>query len=85
MLYEVVGHKKDVWIELDPDTGVHRETMPPQTSESCPVGQKKIFIGRTEYRVDMVDTKHAGRFWNVTFTDWSAHLRPRTAIFVYHH
>jgi hypothetical protein len=49
----ISGFKKDVWISINPDSGVHQETVPPQTVNSCPVGQKPetIFIGRTEYKI----------------------------------
>lgn len=32
-----LGYKKDVWIAINPDTGVHRETAQPQNINSCPV------------------------------------------------
>ncbi|KAI6242866.1 Serine/threonine-protein kinase/endoribonuclease ire-1 [Aphelenchoides fujianensis] len=71
------GEKKDVWIAINPDTGVHQETIPPQTTNSCPVGHPEtVFIGRTDYRVFMSDTKGQSRRWNATFVDYSSHLLP---------
>ncbi|KAI6196797.1 Non-specific serine/threonine protein kinase [Aphelenchoides besseyi] len=71
------GQKKDVWIAINPDTGVHRETVPPQATDSCPVGHPEtVFIGRTDYRVFMSDTKRTSRNWNATFVDYSSHLLP---------
>jgi hypothetical protein len=74
---QILGYKKDVWIAINPDTGVHRETVPPQTSDSCPVGHPEtVFIGRTEYKIVMSDTKKPNRLWNATFVDYSSHLLP---------
>lgn len=62
---------------MHPDTGVHEETASPQTGDSCPVGNPEaIFIGRTEYKISMIDTKRRERQWNATFIDYSSHLLP---------
>lgn len=73
-----LGFKKDIWMSINPDTGVHQETVSPQTVDSCPIGHKPetVFIGRTEYKIVMTDTKHSSRLWNATFVDFSSHLLP---------
>ncbi|CAD5211338.1 unnamed protein product [Bursaphelenchus okinawaensis] len=80
------GSKKDVWIAMDPDSGVHQETVPPQNANSCPVGNPEtIFIGRTEYKVTMMDTKKKEKQWNATFIDYSSHLLPVDKKYPYQH
>ncbi|CAI4232112.1 unnamed protein product [Auanema sp. JU1783] len=72
------GSKKDVWFGIDPHTGKKVETLSSATSERvCPANQKHtVFIGRTEYHVNMFDTYNSGKTWNATFSDYSAHLLP---------
>lgn len=47
-------------------------------SYSCPVEHQPetVFIGRTEYKIVMSDTKRANRLWKATFVDYSSHLLP---------
>ncbi|CAD5215697.1 unnamed protein product [Bursaphelenchus xylophilus] len=80
------GSKKDVWIAMNPESGVHEETVPPQNANSCPVGNPEtIFIGRTEYKVTMIDTKKKEKQWNATFIDYSSHLLPVDHRYPYQH
>ncbi|KAK6011497.1 hypothetical protein OSTOST_23413 [Ostertagia ostertagi] len=52
------GSKKDIWLEIDPLTGSKVETMSASSDKVCPVKHHNgIFVGRTEYRISMFDTK----------------------------
>ncbi|VDM57650.1 unnamed protein product [Angiostrongylus costaricensis] len=72
-----LGSKKDVWLEINPLTGAKVETMSSATDRVCPANNHNgIFVGKTEYRISMFDTKSRGKTWNTTFSDYSAHLLP---------
>jgi serine/threonine-protein kinase/endoribonuclease IRE1 len=81
------GSKKDVWISINPETGTRVEALPQPTADSfCPVSQPEtVFIGRTVYRISMLDTKRPERQWNATFTDYSSHLLPPEANYPFQH
>ncbi|VDL77451.1 unnamed protein product [Nippostrongylus brasiliensis] len=75
------GSKKDVWLEIDPHTGTKVETMSATSDKVCPVRHHNgIFVGKTEYRISMIDTKNRAKTWNTTFSDYSAHLLPGNLI-----
>lgn len=80
------GSKKDVWLEIDPLTGAKVETMSVANDKVCPVKHHNgIFVGRTEYRISMFDTKNRAKTWNTTFSDYSAHLLPANNDYPYRH
>ncbi|EFN88565.1 Serine/threonine-protein kinase/endoribonuclease ire-1 [Harpegnathos saltator] len=72
MLY--TGRKIDTWFSIDPMTGEREQLLSfNEVKNTCPLKiQNAIFIGRTEYNIIMVDSKHKDRKWNVTFYDYSA-------------
>lgn len=72
MLY--TGRKIDTWFSIDPMTGEREKLLSfNEAKNTCPLEiQNAIFIGRTEYNIIMVDSKHKDRKWNVTFYDYSA-------------
>ncbi|WKX97490.1 hypothetical protein Q1695_013282 [Nippostrongylus brasiliensis] len=80
------GSKKDVWLEIDPHTGTKVETMSATSDKVCPVRHHNgIFVGKTEYRISMIDTKNRAKTWNTTFSDYSAHLLPANNEYPYRH
>ncbi|PIO59801.1 hypothetical protein TELCIR_18723, partial [Teladorsagia circumcincta] len=80
------GSKKDIWLEIDPLTGSKVETMSASSDKVCPVKHHNgIFVGRTEYRISMFDTKNRAKTWNTTFSDYSAHLLPANNDYPYRH
>ncbi|XP_015588609.1 serine/threonine-protein kinase/endoribonuclease IRE1 [Cephus cinctus] len=68
------GRKIDTWFSVDPRTGERERLMGFDSADStCPLDtQDVIFVGRTEYNIIMIDSKHKDRKWNVTFYDYSA-------------
>jgi len=72
------GSKRDVWISINPETGSKMETLPPPAANSfCPISHPEtVFIGKTEYKLSVVDTKNKEKQWNATFIDYSSHLLP---------
>jgi len=52
------GNKKDVWIAINPETGHRSEPLSSESPDSyCPVNNPKaVFIGKTEYHIQMLDT-----------------------------
>ncbi|KHJ95947.1 PQQ enzyme repeat protein [Oesophagostomum dentatum] len=80
------GSKRDVWLEIDPLTGAKVETMSATNDKVCPANNKNgVFVGRTEYRITMYDTKNREKTWNTTFSDYSAHLLPSNTDYPYRH
>uniref|UniRef100_A0A7I4Y3A0 non-specific serine/threonine protein kinase n=1 Tax=Haemonchus contortus TaxID=6289 RepID=A0A7I4Y3A0_HAECO len=80
------GSKKDIWLEIDPLTGSKVETLSASSDKVCPVKHHNgVFVGRTEYRITMFDTKNRGKTWNTTFSDYSAHLLPANNDYPYRH
>lgn len=74
-----LGSKKDIWISINPETGERVYTFEASTSptEYCPANHPQaVHIGKTEYQIQMLDTKHRDRQWNATFVDYSSHLLP---------
>ncbi|MFH4974157.1 hypothetical protein AB6A40_000866 [Gnathostoma spinigerum] len=81
------GSKRDVWLGLNPETGIKveelSETAVPQ---KCPVNKENtIFIGRSEYHLSMFDLSNRSRKWNATFNDYSSHLLPADVSYPYQH
>lgn len=74
MLY--TGHKKDTWIAIDVATGAKMQTLSSDgTQKMCPSSAEKvIYIGRTEYTINMFDSKTGSKRWNATFMDYSSHV-----------
>ncbi|XP_012271622.1 serine/threonine-protein kinase/endoribonuclease IRE1 isoform X2 [Orussus abietinus] len=68
------GRKIDTWFSIDPRSGARKQLLSFDKAENtCPLEtQDAIFVGRTEYNVIMIDSKHKDRKWNVTFYDYSA-------------
>ncbi|XP_012058791.1 PREDICTED: serine/threonine-protein kinase/endoribonuclease IRE1 [Atta cephalotes] len=68
------GRKIDTWFSIDPMTGEKEQLLSfHKVKDTCPLEmQNTIFVGRTEYNIIMVDSKHKDRKWNVTFYDYSA-------------
>lgn len=68
------GRKIDTWFSIDPITGDREQLFGFDKAEStCPLkSQDVLFIGRTEYNIIMIDSKHKDKKWNVTFYDYSA-------------
>jgi serine/threonine-protein kinase/endoribonuclease IRE1 len=68
------GRKIDTWFSIDPTTGEREQLLSfNNVKNTCPLeAQNTVFIGRTEYNIIMVDSKHKYRKWNVTFYDYSA-------------
>ncbi|XP_071565935.1 serine/threonine-protein kinase/endoribonuclease IRE1 [Temnothorax nylanderi] len=68
------GRKIDTWFSIDPMTGEREQFLSfHKVKDTCPLEmQNTIFVGRTEYNIIMVDSKHKDRKWNVTFYDYSA-------------
>ncbi|XP_058791502.1 serine/threonine-protein kinase/endoribonuclease IRE1 isoform X2 [Phymastichus coffea] len=68
------GRKIDTWFSVDPLTGRREQLLGFTKAENtCPVDTKNaIFVGRTEYNIIMIDSKHKDKKWNVTFYDYSA-------------
>ncbi|KAL7301231.1 hypothetical protein TKK_0006195 [Trichogramma kaykai] len=68
------GRKIDTWFSVDSQTGEREQLLGfSKATNTCPVDTKNaIFVGRTEYNIMMIDSKHKDRKWNVTFYDYSA-------------
>lgn len=56
---KISGHKKDTWIAIDVATGAKMQTLSSDgTQKMCPSSAEKvIYIGRTEYTINMFDSK----------------------------
>ncbi|KAK6042724.1 hypothetical protein COOONC_19768 [Cooperia oncophora] len=80
------GSKRDVWLEIDPLTGAKVETLSASSDKVCPVKHHNgVFVGRTEYRISMFDTKNRAKTWNTTYSDYTAHLLPANNDYPYRH
>ncbi|EFO27883.1 PQQ enzyme repeat family protein [Loa loa] len=80
------GSKKDVWLEIDSNKGIVRELSQSQADSQCPLNKNtSILIGRSEYKLTMVDPENQNRRWNATFTDYSSHLLPADPSYPYQH
>uniref|UniRef100_A0A915PSY5 Uncharacterized protein n=1 Tax=Setaria digitata TaxID=48799 RepID=A0A915PSY5_9BILA len=81
------GSKKDVWLEIDSDKGMKMgELSQSQTDRQCPLNKNTtILIGRSEYKLTMMDPENRDRRWNATFTDYSSHLLPADPSYPYQH
>ncbi|VDK83306.1 unnamed protein product [Litomosoides sigmodontis] len=81
------GSKKDVWLEIDSNKGIKvGELSQSQTDTQCPLNKNtSILIGRSEYKLTMVDPENRDRRWNATFTDYSSHLAPADPSYPYQH
>ncbi|XP_033215389.1 serine/threonine-protein kinase/endoribonuclease IRE1 isoform X2 [Belonocnema kinseyi] len=68
------GRKIDTWFSVDPQTGEREQVLGfNKVQNTCPLEtQDVIYVGRTEYNIIMIDSKHKDRKWNVTFYDYSA-------------
>ncbi|XP_077575176.1 serine/threonine-protein kinase/endoribonuclease IRE1 isoform X2 [Stigmatopora nigra] len=67
------GKKQDVWFVVDPETGAKQTSITTSSSDSmCNNTPPLMYIGRTEYRVTMFDTKKQEVRWNATYNDYSA-------------
>lgn len=68
------GRKIDTWFTVDPQTGEREQVLGfNKVKNTCPLEtQDVIYVGRTEYNIIMIDSKHKNRKWNVTFYDYSA-------------
>ncbi|XP_051171210.1 serine/threonine-protein kinase/endoribonuclease IRE2 [Leptopilina boulardi] len=68
------GRKIDTWFSVDPQTGEREQVLGfNKVKNTCPLEtQDVIYVGRTEYNIIMIDSKHKNRKWNVTFYDYSA-------------
>lgn len=67
------GKKIDVWFSIDPATGEKEQLSFGKVKDTCPLEMENtIFVGRAEYSISMVDSKHKDRKWNLTFYDYSA-------------
>jgi hypothetical protein len=66
-----------VWISVNPDTGERIDTFAPASPTFCPASHAQaVHIGKTEYHIQMMDTKQRERHWNATYVDYSSHLLP---------
>ncbi|VDN30608.1 unnamed protein product, partial [Gongylonema pulchrum] len=81
------GSKRDVWLEIDPETGTKlHELSLSHTDRHCPLNKNSsVFIGRSEYKLTMFDPENQKRRWNATFTDYSSHLLPTDSSYRYQH
>ncbi|KAM3718504.1 Serine/threonine-protein kinase/endoribonuclease ire-1 [Dirofilaria immitis] len=81
------GSKKDVWLEIDPNEGIKLgELSQSQTDRQCPLNKNtSILIGRSEYKLTMMDPENRDRRWNATFTDYSSHLLPVDPSYPFQH
>ncbi|XP_052262641.1 serine/threonine-protein kinase/endoribonuclease IRE1-like [Dreissena polymorpha] len=72
------GHKRDIWLAIDPRTGTKLHTLSMDGSpNTCPsAADDTLFIGRTEYTIVMFDSKTGTKRWNATYTDYSSHVAP---------
>ena len=53
------GHKKDIWIAIDPKSGDKIQTLTMDGARKvCPSSaENTIYLGRTEYTIAMFDSK----------------------------
>ncbi|KAK7113321.1 serine/threonine-protein kinase/endoribonuclease IRE1-like [Littorina saxatilis] len=72
------GTKKDVWLAIDPVTGVKVQTLTMNGAQkTCPSSTKNLlYLGRTEYSIVMFDSHTGEKSWNATFLDYSSHIAP---------
>lgn len=72
------GTKKDIWLAIDPVSGVKVQTLTMDGAQkTCPSASKNLlYLGRTEYTIVMFDSHTGERSWNATFMDYSSHVAP---------
>ncbi|KAK7507901.1 hypothetical protein BaRGS_00000866, partial [Batillaria attramentaria] len=72
------GTKRDVWLAVDPVSGVKVQTLSMEgTQKTCPSSSKNLlYFGRTEYSIVMFDSLTGEKRWNATFMDYSSHIAP---------
>lgn len=72
------GTKRDVWLAIDPVSGVKVQTLSMEgTQKTCPSSTKNLlYLGRTEYSIVMFDSLTGEKRWNATFMDYSSHIAP---------
>ncbi|XP_030636116.1 serine/threonine-protein kinase/endoribonuclease IRE1, partial [Chanos chanos] len=68
------GKKQDTWFVVDPQTGEKQTSLSTGSSDSICPSAPLLYIGRTEYRITMYDTKTQELRWNATYNDYSAPL-----------
>ncbi|KAL3877911.1 hypothetical protein ACJMK2_035553 [Sinanodonta woodiana] len=70
------GVKRDSWIALNPMTGEKLQTLTKDGAETvCPLSLENVlYIGRTEYTINMFDMKTHVKRWNATFADYSSNV-----------
>uniref|UniRef100_H2ZJM4 non-specific serine/threonine protein kinase n=1 Tax=Ciona savignyi TaxID=51511 RepID=H2ZJM4_CIOSA len=74
------GRKQDVWYAINPLNGEKQQVITTESATKCPGGSTNhMFIGRSEYKVTMFDTKLNIMRWNVTFTDYSSHANEKVS------
>ncbi|XP_076808770.1 serine/threonine-protein kinase/endoribonuclease IRE1-like isoform X2 [Clavelina lepadiformis] len=75
------GRKQDVWYAINPLNGVKQQIITTDSAiDKCPGGSgDDMFIGRTEYKITMFDSKTNVMRWNVTFTDYSSHANEKVS------
>ncbi|XP_068087142.1 serine/threonine-protein kinase/endoribonuclease IRE1 [Anabrus simplex] len=68
------GKKMDTWYSVNPKTGTKQQILSCDFwDNTCPItNPDAILIGRTEYNIMMLDSKHKDRSWNITFFDYSS-------------
>lgn len=71
------GKKEDMWMSVNPETGAKEKIISTaDLSDSCPGGvSSNLFIGRSEYKITMYDSKNDKLRWNATFKDYSTHAK----------
>ncbi|XP_076451034.1 serine/threonine-protein kinase/endoribonuclease IRE1-like [Babylonia areolata] len=72
------GTKKDVWLAIDPVSGMKVQTLTMDGAQrTCPSSSKNLlYLGRTEYTIVMFDTQTGEKSWNATYMDYSSHIAP---------
>ncbi|XP_003379364.1 serine/threonine-protein kinase/endoribonuclease ire-1 [Trichinella spiralis] len=73
------GTKQDSWLAIHkrPYNNVEISRVDDIAQRTCPAAYKSaIFIGRSEYRVHMVDSMNANKRWNVTFVEYATGIIP---------
>ncbi|XP_051940665.1 serine/threonine-protein kinase/endoribonuclease IRE1 isoform X2 [Hippocampus zosterae] len=66
------GKKQDVWFVMDPETGAKQTSLTTSSSDYMCANTPLLYLGRTEYKVTMFDTKKQELRWNATYNDYSA-------------
>nr|CAB3243594.1 serine/threonine-protein kinase/endoribonuclease IRE1-like [Phallusia mammillata] len=75
------GKKQDVWYAINPANGIKEQVITTESAvDKCPGGgSSHMYIGRSEFKVTMFDTKSNLMRWNVTYADYSSHANEETA------